>query len=51
MTLGDFVVLTLLSVVVFLIIFIQMRNKKRGKSSCNCSHCEKKEFCQKYKTK
>ncbi len=51
MTLGDVIVLVIIGLLVGLILFFQMRNKKKGKKTCNCSHCDKKEFCQNYKVK
>ena len=51
MTIGDGIILTVLIFVVFLILFLNFKGRKKGRSSCHCAGCEKREFCQKYKEK
>jgi hypothetical protein len=44
---GDIIVLSVLGLIVGLIVFSLIRDKKKGKSgcSCGCQNCSRKDFC------
>jgi hypothetical protein len=50
---GTIVVGLILAIVIFAIVFKMVKDKKNGKSSCNCgcSHCASSSVCHKSKKK